>query len=348
MADSVEGAGFWLPSEFFDDFLMDKENLDKNHSAESDSEFCFPTEFPYDFETENDEHLEKHWVMSTSPQSTLAHLGSWSGRSVGGSTNGSPNGVTSPPTTPLGAKNDAVGNLIYRAAGQVAKLKLNGGDVPGPTKHKGLLGPPRSLEQLYTAAKNPNPSVFQNIYLEQHMVKQQKQGCGMWYSEPQMYQMRTGRAVGGMGQDAWSIQQNPTRIVGSRARAVLLGGSGGGGGAAVKRECAGTGVFLPRRYGSNNDCNPYSSDSHKRPGYSATIIPDRNLHALNKNFDNMNGFAPSQPQCQPKFNRGFGIPEYDFLMARRNALMLQHRRSLLLEGSSPMSRDILLPQEWTY
>lgn len=196
MADSAEGAGFWLPSEFFDDFLMDKENLDKNHTAESDSEFCFPTEFPYDFGIKGDEHLgvltvslylfhfldfsclfyfifgsqfsQKRWVMSTSPQSTLAHMGSWTGRSSGGSSNGSPNGVRSPSTAPSGAKNVAVGDLIYLAAGQVAKLKLNGGDMPGPTKHKGLLAPPRSLEQLYPAAKNPNTSVIQNIYVRIH------------------------------------------------------------------------------------------------------------------------------------------------------------------------------------
>ncbi|KAK6145422.1 hypothetical protein DH2020_022242 [Rehmannia glutinosa] len=329
MAGSVEGAGFWLPSEFFDDFAMDKENFEKNHIAESDPDFCFPTEFPYDFELENDEHLVKRGVMSTSPQSTLAHVWSSSGRSAGWSSNGSPNGVTSPPTTPFGGENDSVGDLIYRAAGQVAKLKLDSGDVPGPTKRNGLLGPPRSLEQLHPAANNPNPSVFHNIYLQQQMVKQQNQGCGMWYSEPQMHQMRSGRAVGQMVQDGWSIQRNPTRM---------------------GRECAGTGVFLPRRYGNNNnnDCNAYSSDSRKKTGYSGAYIPDRNVHALNKNYDNkINDFAPFQPQFQPKFNRGF-VSEYDLLMARRNALMLQHRRSLLVEGSSPMSRGICLPQEWTY
>ncbi|KAK4436579.1 hypothetical protein Salat_0821600 [Sesamum alatum] len=349
MGESVEGAGFWLPSEFFDDFLMDKENFDKANAADSDSDFCFPTEFPYDFQTDRDERLEKRWVMSTSPQSTLAHVGSWTGGSAGGSSNGSPNGVPSPPTTPLGAKNDAVGDLIYRAAGQVAKLKLNGGGGPGPTKHKGLLGPPRIVEQLYPAAKDPNPAVFQNIYLQQ-----QKQGCGMWYSEPQMYQVGSGRAVGGVGQDAWPIQQNPTRIAGSGTRAVLFGGSGGG--AAAKRVCAGTGVFLPRRYGNNNDSNAYPSDSRKKPGYSAApFVPDRNLHSLNKNFDNMNGFAQPQPHCHPtKMNRGF-VTEYDLLLAQRKALMLQHhhhhhRRSLLLEGGrlSPVNRVGYLPQEWTY
>lgn len=177
MAESAEGAGFWLPSEFFDDFQVDKENLDKNNTTELDSEFCFPTEFPYDFGTKSDEILEvyihfflqfshfmfsfsdgshfsqKRWLMSTSPQSTLSHMSSWNGRSAGGSTNGSPNGFPSPPTTP---KNDAVEDLIYLAAGQVARLKLNGGGVAGPTKPKALVAPPRSL---------PDPSVIPNIYV---------------------------------------------------------------------------------------------------------------------------------------------------------------------------------------
>lgn len=87
-----------------------------------------------------------------------------------------------------------------------------------------------------------------------------------------MYQMRSEAAVAGMGPDAWAaVQQNSTRIVGSGARAVFFsgscggGGGDGGGGAAVKSGRAGTGVFLPRRYG-NTDCNAYSSDSRKRPG----------------------------------------------------------------------------------
>ncbi|XP_057789059.1 uncharacterized protein LOC131005951 [Salvia miltiorrhiza] len=336
MAGTAEGAGFWLPSEFLDDFLVDKENL---NLTESDSEFRFPNEFPYDFGTKSDELLEfsqKRWVMSTSPQSTLSRMSSWTGRSAGGSTNGSPNGFPSPPTTP---KNDAVGDLIYLAAGQVAKLKL----AAGPTKHKGLVGPPRAPDHLYPAAKTPDPSLVHSIYLQQQMAKQQKQGCEMW---PQMYQMRT-------GQDAWPVQPNPARVPGPGGRAAVYGG---GGGAAVKRGCAGTGVFLPRRYGNNNNininnnniiinnnngCNAYASDSRKKPaGYSAASIPNRNVHALNKNFDTMNGFAQSQPHYQPKF-----IPEYDLLVARRNALVLQHR---LLEGSSPMNRGAYLPQEWTY
>lgn len=54
MADT-EGAGFWLPSEFLDDdFLVDG----KNNATESDSGFCFPSEFPYDYGSKSDELLQ--------------------------------------------------------------------------------------------------------------------------------------------------------------------------------------------------------------------------------------------------------------------------------------------------
>lgn len=100
------------------------------------------------------------------------------------------------------------------------------------------------------------------LQLQQQMLKQQKQSYEMW---PQMYQMRT-------GQDAWPVQPNPTRIAGSGGRAAVL--ASGGGGAAAKRGCAGTGVFLPRRYANNNDCNAYASDSRKKSGiFRLSIFP---------------------------------------------------------------------------
>ncbi|KAL6526756.1 hypothetical protein OROGR_015846 [Orobanche gracilis] len=291
MAGSVEGAGFWLPSEFFDDFVMGKGNLEKNHTAESNSEFCFPNEFPYDFEIQSGEHFkEKRRVMSTSPQSTLANMWSFSGQSPSGSSNGSPNGVNSPPTTPPGEENNSVGDLIYRAAGQVEKLKLNGGSV----KHAGLLAPPKNVERLYAAAHNPNLSVFHYLYLQEQMVKQQKQGSGVCYCEPQMYQMRSGKgkAVAGTGQHAWPIQPNPTRIGRLDPKTVLFGGFRSGD--VVKRQCAGTGVFLPRRYGNIND------------GYSPVFSRERNVHVVDTNLDKINGFAPSRPQFHPEFIN----PEY--------------------------------------
>lgn len=65
-----------------------------------------------------------------SPQSTLTGFGSWSGRSAG-SGDGSPNGysrVPSPSTTPFDENNDPW-EVIYAAAGQVARLKINNNHV---------------------------------------------------------------------------------------------------------------------------------------------------------------------------------------------------------------------------
>ncbi|KAL3652189.1 hypothetical protein CASFOL_001870 [Castilleja foliolosa] len=308
MAGSVEGAGFWLPSEFFDDFdPTDKINLDKSHAAD---EFCFPTEFPYDFEiTTGQNNNEKRRVLPTSPQSTLSHQWSFSARSASGSSNGSPNGMTSPPATNLGARNDAVEELIYRAVGQVANLKLNFGDVSGPDKYS---SPPKRLDQLYPASNKPRLSVFHNIY--------QKQGSA------QMYQ-------------GWSVQKNPTRTGSSDPSGMKRECAGTG--VFLPRTYGNI----------SNDCanNAYSADSHQRTGehilacltslvsgfthtqsswtfnllvyleietqfsgYSSTpYIPERNVHALNKNFDRINGYVPFQPQFQPKFNPGF-VSEYVF------------------------------------
>lgn len=97
-------------------------------------------------------------MLSGSPQSTLVQVGSWSGRSTI-SSNGSPNGpsqVSSPPTTPLGVNNDPW-DLIYQAAGQVARLKINGGDGDGRTRNPGLLVPPRSFT---TPLRNSSPSAL--------------------------------------------------------------------------------------------------------------------------------------------------------------------------------------------
>jgi len=85
-----------------------------------------------------------------------------------------------------------------------------------------------------------------------------------WQAQPQFHQHqqvqsrgrdvryedgRCGRPLG-LPQSAWPpLQVHPQNQHSNSAgmRAVFLGGSG------VKRECAGTGVFLPRRYGNPPD-----------------------------------------------------------------------------------------------
>ncbi|GFY82157.1 mitochondrial substrate carrier family protein [Actinidia rufa] len=81
----------------------------------------------------------------------------------------------------------------------------------------------------------------------------------------------------------------------------LHGGSSVGsvlvhGGSGVKRECAGTGVFLPRRYAK-------TSESRKKQGCSAAPQPARVVQALNKHSYNI------IPQAQTCFT-GSLVPNY--------------------------------------
>ena len=94
--------------------------------------------------------------MSGSPQSTLSGIGSWS-------SNGSPaapsSQVPSPPTTPFGGQNDTW-DLIYAAAGQVARLKMNSVDGAakfGNNNGRGLLGPPSTPSPSLPCVQNQSP-----------------------------------------------------------------------------------------------------------------------------------------------------------------------------------------------
>ena len=104
------------------------------------------------------------WVMAGSPQSTLSGIGSWSGRS-GVSSNGSPNGPSqfpSPPTTPFGAQNDTW-DLIYAAAGQVARLKVSGESQKYNPQSRGLLSYPNTTPAATSAApKSCNFGLYSN------------------------------------------------------------------------------------------------------------------------------------------------------------------------------------------
>ena len=103
-----------------------------NNPGQAPSEVCFSLRLNVEkFEEFIDLSLilcfvfkQKPWVFSTSPQSTLTGLGPCSNRN-GFSSNGSPCQVASPPLTPPGAKDEAAWELLYEAAGQVAKLKMS-------------------------------------------------------------------------------------------------------------------------------------------------------------------------------------------------------------------------------
>ncbi|XP_022743117.1 uncharacterized protein LOC111294178 [Durio zibethinus] len=299
---------------------------------------------------------EKTRVLASSPQSTLSGLGSWSA-----SSNGSPNGpsqVPSPPTTPFGAQNDTW-DLIYAAAGQVARLKMcneatkytnfNHGRGLVKTQSRGFMK--NSSSGLYSSQSLSYNQAQTNQYHggQEYVLKPQ---CGaVWgrqvkatsnrqaqlqqQQKLQQIQSRTrsnvvgGRPLG-LPQSSWpplqvqSQQQRPQQNSGSGMRAMFLGGSG-----SIKRECAGTGVFLPRRYNNN------APEPRKKSGCSTVLLPAKVVQALNLNFDDTNSHV------QPHFDVSFAS-NYDALVARRNALLTQARRNYRPEGG------LNLPQEWTY
>ncbi|PON87615.1 TIP41-like protein [Trema orientale] len=312
------------------------------------------------------------WVLAGSPQSTLSGIGSWSGRSTI-SSNGSPNGpsqVVSPPTTPFGANNDTW-DLIYAAAGQVARLKISNEEAKLANRGRGLLGPPRIPSPL-PPVRNPNNGLYSDQSLSQNLAQFQalkpdmavKPQCASawgrqmkvgWSSQAQVQAQahqqnhpyyhqqiqnrarntgyehgRCGRALN-LPQSAWpplQVQSQNQQPLHNRSSmgAVPLAGSG------VKRECAGTGVFLPRRYN-----NP--TESRKKSACPNVLLPAKVVQALNLNFEDTNGYS------QPRFGCNLG-PDHEALMARRNAILEQQRRSLRPDVA--LNHEVRLPQEWTY
>ncbi|KAM7464012.1 hypothetical protein LguiA_032133 [Lonicera macranthoides] len=316
---------------------------------------------------------KKARMMSSSPQSTLCGGVSGCGCKHG-SSRGSPN-CLSPPSVAAGAKpNAAAWDLLYAAAGEIARMRM-AEEVAVYNQGRGLLGPPRKPSPISVPLKNPNPNFNPNLnpnfgvhhpqslsyhqlqaqqfqqLKQQQMMKQQSavawgqsKAVGLaQYQQSQTNQMVHNRArnsavspgVGpvGLAPCAWPTlqqsQQSPQQQPGSGMRAVFLGNG------ASKRECAGTGVFLPRRVGT-------PTETRKKPGCSTVLLPDRVVQALNLNLEAMEAPPNLQPRCNGSFNA-----EYDAaLKYRNNVLMAQQRRGVRPQPA--MSNELRLPQEWTY
>ncbi|MED6186566.1 hypothetical protein PIB30_067947 [Stylosanthes scabra] len=283
--------------------------------------------------------------MAGSPQSTLSGFGSWSGRSLV-SGEGTPSGssrVPSPSTTPLPDQNDPW-EVIYQAAGQVARMKMNG---HVSQSNRGFLNSP-----LATAAapKNLNntaacrsfcshaPQVCQEQVLNQQCGSiwgRQEAGNKAYWLLPQQNGAREvsyeSVKCGNRLQSAWpQLQQNqsPMQYAGSGLRVSVPPGS-----APKRASSGGTGVFLPRHYGN-------TAEPRKKTGSAPVVVPAKVVHALNMNIEGFNC-----PTIQPRFSNAFAT-DYDALLARRNAVLMQQRSRARLEEAS--SYEVRLPQEWTY
>ncbi|KAJ9175803.1 hypothetical protein P3X46_014317 [Hevea brasiliensis] len=270
---------------------------------------------------------EKKWVTARSPESTLSGIGSWSL-----SSNGSSNCEISPPATPFGTKSDPW-DLIFAAGGPVSRLKVSSeGNRNSNYQERGLQGPARS-QRPDTAGKNQNNGVS---LLNQYQVKQEQrpsvwgwqQMKGSWQDELQPHQQlqqqhqiqSSGRSVRPLDlpRSAWPpLQVQPNHHMHqhyySAKRATFLGGS------CARKECAGTGVFLPRRCVIPADCK-------KKSACSTVLVQAKVAQALDLNLKDMN--------------------IQDAFMAR-NGLLAQQKGNLRAE-SVLNNQEICLPQEWMY
>ncbi|KAJ0027518.1 hypothetical protein Pint_35292 [Pistacia integerrima] len=313
-------------------------------------------------------HKTKGRFVSGSPQSTLCAVGSGCGCRQG-SSRGSPNcqsRVSSPPGT---------WDLLYAAAGEVERIRMNQESYGCYNHNRGLLGPPRKPSPVSVPVKNHanlfdvgfynaqhqhqhqhhhqqslshqklQASQFQHLK-QQQMMKQQ-QGSSVWVGPQSQAKATTGLyQVGltrvqsrnttrplGLSPSAWPPLQQAQQQQqnGSGMRAVFLGAPSG------KKECAGTGVFLPRRVNTPTETRkkPGTGKIHYQITCSTVLLPAKVVQALNLNFDEMG--APFQPRF------GSYAPDTDATLGYRNGYQKRNLRQ-----QQGMNHEIRLPQEWTY
>ncbi|XWS67149.1 hypothetical protein CRYUN_Cryun05aG0262400 [Craigia yunnanensis] len=282
----------------------------------------------------------KGWILSSSPESTLCAFRSGCGCKQG-SRRGSPNcqsRVSSPPGT---------WDLLYAAAGEVARLRMNE-ESYGRFNNRGLLGQP---------TRKPSPKLdVSGFYPPQQSLSHQKLQATRFQQlkQQQLMKQQNESIWGGNQQQQYHVVQNRGRNSnrplglspsgcpplqrqqsqpqnGSGMRAVFLGNP------TSKRECAGTGVFLPRRIGA--------PEPLKKPACSTVLLPARVVQALNLNLDEIG----AQPHLHHRFNASVTADSDAALRLRSGgnvfANQTQQRNFRPQQG---ISYEVRLPQEWTY
>ncbi|GMI69742.1 hypothetical protein like AT3G54000 [Hibiscus trionum] len=270
----------------------------------------------------------KGWVLST-----LCSLRSGCG-CMQGSSRGSPTGnsrVSSPPGT---------WDLLYAAAGEVSRMPMN--EVTYGGINRGLLRSPATkpsqsvdISGFFQPPQKPQAAQFQ-ILKQQLLMKQQN--ASIWGGQKQQHHHQvvqnrvrsnngTNRPMG-LSPSAWPPLQQPN---GSGMRAVFLGNP------TAKRECAGTGVFLPRRIGA-------PSEPRKKPACPTVLLPARVVQALNLNLDEMG----AQPQVNPRFNANFTADTDAALKLGSGGNVLGNQKQRNFRQHQGINHEVGLPQEWTY
>uniref|UniRef100_A0A804QV47 Uncharacterized protein n=1 Tax=Zea mays TaxID=4577 RepID=A0A804QV47_MAIZE len=288
------------------------------------------------------------------------------------SPNGAASKVCSPPSSPLERPPADPWDVLKEAAGQVARLRTNSTPVPtnDAAANQGLpvTPPAKKLSAPAETAKAnhsqpPNNSVEErriqiarfNALKQRQLLKHRRDRelavatAAAWGTSVAGSHRAAAAAAGGYGAPApapaprvlssyaWPPLQKQRQAPASPegVRALFLAPPPG-----ATRECAGTGVFIPRQAGA-------PAEPKKRPACSPVLLPVRVVQALNLNVVDLGarpiypgGFVLDHVACSCR-----DLASSDALVSRSNAL-LASRPSQLHHGAS--SREVNLPQEWTY
>ncbi|GJR15456.1 hypothetical protein Tco_0798108 [Tanacetum coccineum] len=280
--------------------------------------------------------LEKTRGYSGSPESTL----NWG---VTG-----PTQVRSTPATPFGQRDEDSWERIYAAAGQIAMLKMKMKMRMNQQPNDDVLA-----HQILHGAPPPMGPTIPHHHYNHH--------------EETVMQLRFRRTVSGAGnfngggcgfnqplgfrQSAWPVENQRRQVTANGFVPKHVSGCYGGGPHVVKKECAGTGVFLPRRY-----C-PEPPEVKKTQACSPGLV----AQSYSKNMNIVDPTITTYPQQQPNIHGLFGPQHFaqpninaqraELLMARRNMVMLtQHQQQQQRRSTAyvEQTNEVVLPQEWTY
>lgn len=308
--------------------------------------------------------------LSGSPQSTLCGvLGAACGCKLG-SSRGSPNCLSQASSPPPMNRPDVSLDLLYAAAGEVARIRMME-ESAGLYHNKGGIwsAPPRKTSPVPVGPKNPKHNLglfstnqsqlnYQQLQVaqfqrlkQQQMIKQVQEQAVLGnvkggfrqfplnQSNQQMAENRVRNGVKGtlnLPISAWPTlqqsqkQQQQQPNSGSGMRAVFLGNP------VPKRDRAGTGVFLPRRVGTQ-------TETRKKPG-CPVILPERVVQALNLNLEAMD--VANRPQSQVLTSLT-PAPDYRH-MAAAAATAQQRRNQRTPPAAAMLPQELQLPKEWTY
>ncbi|CAD6271972.1 unnamed protein product [Miscanthus lutarioriparius] len=299
------GEEFWLPEEFLDDdFFSEEEKAAVAARSESDEEDSLAGLsrrlaglLGDDGERKPPTAAKQAEVTVGSPQSTLCGLP----KSGQESPNGGASKGTSPPSSPLEQKPADPWDLLYEAAGQVARMRA-ANSVPLPANNAyGFSG---GQSGFAPPARNPSPPPI--------APPSAKVPAGSGHYPPFAHLVSQRQMQAAQPQQQ---QHHAPAPPASGMRAVFLTPPG------AKRERNGTGVFLPRPAGA-------PAEPKRKTGCSTVLVPARVVQALNLNLEDLG--------AQPRYPGGF-VLDHDALISRSNAMLASQRR----RASAPVAAPAL-------